>query len=49
MESEDIFEDPDKVTPTFDPQKEWLLVDVLGHSFVIIKCCDLMPSAAGTL
>jgi hypothetical protein len=31
-EFKDIFETPSKVTLKSNPQKEWLLVDVLGHS-----------------
>ena len=32
-ESKDIFEKPDKVTLELDPQKVWLLADVLGRKF----------------
>ena len=31
-ESKDISEIPEKVTPILNPQKAWLLVEVLGHS-----------------
>jgi len=30
-ESKDISEIPEKVTPILNPQKAWLLVEVLGH------------------
>jgi hypothetical protein len=32
-ESKDIFEKPDKVTLKLDPQKVWLLANVLGRKF----------------
>jgi hypothetical protein len=33
VESEDILEDPGKVTPNLNPLKVWLLADVLGRKF----------------
>jgi hypothetical protein len=40
-EFKDIFETLEKVTLKSDPQKEWLLVDVLAHSVPTWQCADL--------
>ena len=40
-EFKDIFETPQKVTLKSNPQEEWLLVNVLGHSLPAQPCADL--------
>ena len=40
-ESKDIYENSQKATLQSNPQEEWLLVNVLGHSAPTKPCADL--------
>ena len=40
-ESKDIYENSQKATLKSNPQEEWLLVNVLGHSAPTKPCADL--------